>query len=147
MWLATSGGTPSADPTETASVSPSPSETPSETPSEDPTPSETPSEEPPPPPPPADAISSFTASAQDVDCSGGVPVPVTFSWTTSGTTVWFGVGTDDARAAPYESGLQPNDTIGIDYQCGQPDGQQRYTITVQRTDGAFESETVVIRES
>lgn len=59
--------------------------------------------------------------------------------------MWFGVGTDDAKAEPFGE-FPLNDTIDFDYQCGQPDLQQRYTITVERTDGSTQSQTIVIRE-
>jgi hypothetical protein len=147
IWFATSSGTPQASPTATSSASPSP--TPTATESESPTPSPTPTETTAPPPPaPADVITSYTSSTQAVDCTGqgGGSVPVTFSWATTGTQLWFGVGTDDAHAEPYGD-FPLNYTMDFDYQCGQPDQQQRYTVTVQRTDGTFQSETIVIRET
>lgn len=143
IWLAVSSGSPTVAPTD----SPTPSETPSESPEPSPTPTPTETETTPPPPPPADAIASYTASTEQVDCtaSGGTPVPVTFSWAATGTMLWFGVGTDDAHADPYGD-FPLNYTMDFDYQCGQQGAQQRYTITVQRTDGTFESRTLVIRE-
>ncbi|RQP11129.1 MAG: hypothetical protein EAS51_06845 [Microbacteriaceae bacterium] len=154
LWIALGSGAPAADPTETPSGSPTP--TASETPSAEPTPSETPSEEPsaappPPPAPPAGAIQTYTASTTTVDCSGGGPVPLSFSWVTTGSVVWFGIGTDNAKLQPYNS-YDPIYTIdferdGIAYQCGQPGGQQRYTITAELPDGSLEHKTIVIRES
>ncbi|AYF96970.1 hypothetical protein D7I47_01005 [Protaetiibacter intestinalis] len=73
-------------------------------------------------------------------------MPVTFSWATTGETLWFGIGTDDARSDPYGE-FPLNYTTDIDYQCGQPGAQQRYTITVLRADGSTQSETIIIRES
>lgn len=146
IWLATSSGSPSAEPTETPTASGTPTETPTPTPT--PTPTETEEPPPPPPPPPADAISTFTASVEQADCtaSGGDPVPLTFSWAASGARLWFGVGTDDAQANPF--GEYPlNYTMNdVSYQCGQPGQQQRYTITVERNDGELESRTIIIRE-
>ncbi len=151
IWIAVGAGSPNPAPTETETPSPTP--TASETPSASPTPTPTPTETTPPAPPaPADVITSFTASTQQVDCTGqtGSSVPLTFSWATTGTRLWFGVGTDDAKAAgigefPTTYTTTPED--GISYQCGMPDKQQRYTITVERPDGSLQSETIVIRET
>jgi hypothetical protein len=142
IWLATSQA-PVAEPTE----SPTPSASASETPTPTPTPTET-EEPPPPPPPPADAIATFTASAEQVDCTaaGGTSVPLTFSWAATGNRLWFGVGTDDASANPYKEYPLNYTMDEVPYQCGQPGQQQRYTITVERTDGTHESKTLIIRE-
>ena len=137
----TGGVTPTPTPTASATVSPSP--TASTSPS--PTPTPTPTETTPPPPPPPSPITSYTASPEEVDCSGGGPVPVTFSWATTGETLWFGVGTDDAKAEPYDS-FPLNYTLDFDYQCGQPGDQQIYTITVEQSNGDVTSETITIRE-
>ena len=139
IWIAVSG-TPDPAPTETATPTPTPTAT--ETPTPTPTPTETVA------PPPADVITSFTASTQSVDCTTAVggSVPVTFSWATTGVQLWFGVGTDDAKADPFDT-FPLEHTIDFDYQCGQPDLQQRYTITVERTDGSTQSETIVVSET
>jgi hypothetical protein len=144
LWIALGNGSPNPGPTD----SPTPSPTPTPTESESPSPSPTPTQTEAPPPPPADVITSYTASTQSVDCTGqgGGSVPVTFSWATTGETLWFGVGTDDARAEPYGE-FPLNYTMDFDYQCGQTDQQQRYTITVLRADGSTQSETIVIRET
>jgi len=144
IWLATSQA-PVAEPTESPTPSASATETP--TPSPTPTPTET-EEPPPPPPPPADAIASFTASAEQVDCTaaGGTSVPLTFSWAATGNRLWFGVGTDDASADPFKEYPLNYTMNDVSYQCGQPGLQQRYTITVERTDGSHESKTLIIRE-
>ena len=145
IWLATAQN-PAVVPTS----SPTPSTTPSATPEPSPTPTPTPSqtEEPPPPPPPADAIANFTASTEQVDCTaaGGTSVPLTFSWAATGNRLWFGVGTDDASANPYSEYPLNYTMDDVSYQCGQPGQQQRYTITVERTDGSKESKTIIIRE-
>ena len=144
IWLATSQA-PVAEPTESPTPSASATETP--TPSPTPTPTET-EEPPPPPPPPADAIASFTASAEQVDCTaaGGTSVPLTFSWAATGNRLWFGVGTDDASADPFKEYPLNYTMNDVSYQCGQPGLQQRYTITVERADGSHESKTLIIRE-
>ncbi|TXK19714.1 hypothetical protein [Homoserinibacter sp. GY 40078] len=142
IWIGVSSGSTPA-PSETPSDTPTPSETTSAPPSEEPseTPSAEPSEE------PENVIASFTSSSDTADCtaSGGGSVPLSFSWATTGQRVWFGVGTDDAQAEPYGE-FQPSDSLDIDYQCGQPDRQQRYTITVQRPDGTTQSQTLTITE-
>lgn len=143
IWLATSQA-PVAEPTE----SPTPSTSASETPTPTPTPTETEEPPPPPPPPPADAIATFSASAEEVDCTaaGGTSVPLTFSWAATGNRLWFGVGTDDASANPFKEYPLNYTMDEVPYQCGQPGQQQRYTITVERTDGTHESKTLIIRE-
>jgi hypothetical protein len=140
IWVGISSGSPDPQPTETETPSSTPTQ--SDTPSPSPSPSETT-----PPPPPANVIASFTASTETADCTNAVggSVPVTFSWATTGVTMWFGVGTDDAKAEPFGE-FPLNHTIDFDYQCGQPDLQQRYTITVERTDGSTQSQTILIRE-
>jgi hypothetical protein len=146
IWLAVSAGSPAVTPT----GSPTPSDTPSESPEPSPTPTET-ETTPPPPPEPENVISNFTASTEQVDCTGqgGGSVPLVFSWATTGVTLWFGIGTDDANANPYSTfplNYTTSDADGIAYQCGQPGQQQRYTITVKRSDGTFQSQTIIIRE-
>lgn len=145
IWLATSQQGPA--PTESSTPTATASETPSASPTPTPTPTET-EEPPPPPPPPADAIATFTASAEQVDCTaaGGTSVPLTFSWAATGNRLWFGVGTDDASANPYKEYPLNYTMDEVPYQCGQPGQQQRYTITVERTDGTHESKTLIIRE-
>lgn len=133
---------PTPTPTDTsASASPTPTET-SATPTPTPTPTETVA---PPPPPPPSPISSFTASQGSVNCDGVSSVTVQFSWATTGQTLWFGVGTDNAKAAPYDT-FPLNYTLDFDYQCGQASGEQKYTITVEAAGGGLTSESIVIRE-
>jgi hypothetical protein len=147
--LATRGGTPGPTPTPTESTptptasSPSPTPTPTATPT--PTPTPTPTETTPPPPPPS-PISSFTASDNQVSCDGVSSVTVTFSWAAVGETLWFGVGTDNAKNEPYAE-YPLNYTLDFDYQCGQPGLQQKYTITVQASDGTVKSRTIIIKET
>ena len=119
--LLTSEGTTEPTP------SPAPS-SPSPTPSATPTPTPTKTEEP--PAAAAPSIATYSVDKTQVDCAGGGTVGVTFSWATTGVTLWFGVGTDDAKAEPFGT-FPPTHTIDFDYQCGQPDLQQRYTITVE----------------
>ena len=137
IWLFASGQpTPSHT---TASPSITPSETPTETPSASASPSE-------PPAAAGPAIANYSAAPTTVDCTGVTSVPVHFAWQATGTTLWFGVGTDDASAEPF--GTFPlNNEMDFNYQCGQTDAQQRYTITVQGENGEKISQTIVIRET
>lgn len=138
-------GAPAPVTTPSASPTPTPTPTASETPTPSPTPTPTPTETtPPPPPPPAGPITSYTASQTTVDCSGDNPT-VTFSWAATGQTLWFGVGTDNAKNAPYDT-YPLNYTLDFTYQCGQASGQQKYTITVESSTGDVTSKTIVIRE-
>jgi len=138
--------TPVASATPTAS-SPSPTPTASSpTPTPTPTPTPDPAPPPPPPPPPPSPISDFTASDTTVDCGGFSSVPVTFSWAAVGEKLWFGVGTDNAKAAPF-SEFPLNWTFDFNYQCGQPSGQQKYAITVEASDGTLTSKTIIIQEN
>jgi len=140
---------PVTSPTPTAS-SPSPTPTvsnptPTPTPTPTPDPPPPPPPDPPPPPPPPSPISAFTASDTTVDCGGSSSVPVTFSWAAVGETLWFGVGTDNAKNEPF-SEFPLNYTFDFNYQCGQPGNQQKYTITVEASDGTVKSKTVIIKE-
>ena len=140
---------PGASPTPTK-VSPTPTPTassPTPKPTVTVTKTATPTSEPttPPPPPPSSPISAFTASGTNVNCGGSSSVPVTFSWAAVGETLWFGVGTDNAKNEPY-SEFPLNYTLDFNYQCGQPGNQQKYTITVEASDGTVESETIIIKE-
>ncbi len=134
---------PTATPTPAASSegTPIPSSPPSTTP--DPEDSTEPA---PPATPPTAAVTEFFAWDDEVDCSGDVAVPISFQWTATGERLWFGVGTEDAQAEPY--GEYPlSHTLDIDYQCGQPNGSQIYTVTVQAADGTTASSTVTVTEA
>jgi hypothetical protein len=72
-------------------------------------------------------------------------VTVTFSWAATGQTLWFGVGTDNAKLEPVDE-FPLNYTLDFDYQCGQSGGEQKYTITVEQAGGDLDSETIIIRE-
>lgn len=145
VLLTRGGGAPG--PTASPTTSPTPGPTPSASPSPSPTPAPppTPTTDPTPPPAPPSPIQSFDVDSTTVDCSGGGPVPMQFSWVATGETLYFGVGTDNAKNAPY--GTYPLIyTLDIDYQCGQPGGQQRYTITVEQPNGDVTSDTITVSE-
>lgn len=140
------GTPPAPSPTPTASsATPTPTPTPTETPTATPTPTPTPTATADPPPAPPSPISVFTASDTSVDCTSVSSVTVQFSWAATGQTLWFGVGTDNAKAEPY-SDFPLNYTLDFDYQCGQPSGQQKYTITVESSGGDLTSKTIIIKE-
>ncbi len=141
-------GDPVVVPTETESASASPSPTPTVTEtSATPTPEVTESEEaaPPPPPPPTGPIESFSVSKTTVNCEGASSVPLHFEWSANGLGLWFGVGVNDAKAAPYGQ-YELTDELDIDYQCGQSNKQQKYTITVQPAEGDVVSQSIIIKE-
>lgn len=128
---------PTPVPSPSTSDEPSASPEPSEEPSDDvdattePTTEPTQTSEPPaPPPPPPAIITSYSASPKSVDCSGGGPVPVTFSWNTSGAKVSFGVGTEFADSQPFATDQPPAGSITHGYQCGQSGSKQIYSIAV-----------------
>lgn len=145
LLLTRGGGTPiapTASPTTTVTPTVTPSPTPTVTPSPTPTPTVDP---PPPPPPPVGPIKSFTVDDDRVDCAGVSSAPMQFVWETTGVTLWFGVGTDNAKIAPYGS-YPLVYTLDFDYQCGQPGGEQKYTITVEQSNGDLQSKTIIVKE-
>ena len=71
---------------------------------------------------------------------------MTFNWNTTGQSVTFGVGTDQAESAPYDTNLPAVGGITIDYQCGQPGGQQKYSIAVFHNGGVLARNTIVVTE-
>lgn len=91
------------------------------------------------------AIASFEASTAKVDCSNGGSVPVHFEWQADGVNLWFGIGTDNAKTAPYGS-YNLVDELDVNYQCGQSGKQQRYTVTVELANGDINSATLIIKE-
>ncbi len=134
------------DPAPIASGSPSPSATPSEsaspsaTPSPTPTPTPTPTETAPPAPAPEFTIfqAENTANCPD-DMSS---VPLFWSWSIEGaSTVWFGIGTDDARAEPFEE-VPATATYEFAYQCSEE--SQLYTVSAENADGLITHRTVEV---
>lgn len=130
---------PSGTTTPSLSPSPTPTET---TPSPTPTVSETSAA--PVDPEPDGPIESFTVDDKSVDCDGVSSVPLHFSWSATGDQLWFGVGTNNAKNAPYDTYPLVHD-LDFDYQCGQASKKQTYTITVEIGNDLF-SETVTIKE-
>jgi len=134
-----------ATPTEspTASSTPTPEAT-SPSPSATPTPTET-EDVPAPPPAPTGPIESFTVDKTSVNCDGVNSVKVHFAWKANGLSLWFGVGVNDAMAAPYGQ-YELTDELDFDYQCGQSNKQQKYTITVKPSEGNLVSQSIIITE-
>jgi hypothetical protein len=148
VLLGRGDGTPVAAPSDAPTLSASPTPTSSDTPSATPTAEQT--EEAPAPPPapepePAGPITSFTVDDKSVNCDGQSSVPISFSWNTTGVTLWFGVGTNNAKNAPYDTFPLVYD-LDFNYQCGQSSGQQIYTITVEQSNGDLLSKTITITE-
>lgn len=140
---------PSPDPSTSplASQDPIPSDTPSSDPTESSAETAEPTETSPPPPPPA-IIASYVASPKTVDCSGGGPVPVTFSWSTSGAKVSFGVGTEFADSQPLETDLPAAHSYQWNYQCGQSGNRQVYSIAVfDNGSNVIARQTVTVTET
>lgn len=144
--LVGNAGSPEASPAPTATLSESPSPTPEET--ESPEPSDEPSAEPsattPPPPPPPQSPSFATFSGADratcPDTSSAVAI--TWSWSsTNAVRAWFGIGTTDARAEPFES-VPTTVTYTFNYQCSEP--SQIYTVTLEDSAGRVTHATVEI---
>lgn len=142
---------PQPEATESASASASPTPTVT-SPSPSPTPTVEQTEDAPPPPPTDDEepveqgpIKSFSVDDTTVNCDGASSVPLEFSWNTTGQTLWFGVGTNNAKNAPYDT-FPLVHTLDFDYQCGQSNGQQTYTITVEQSNGDLLSKTITIKE-
>jgi len=132
-------------PQASASVTESPSPTPEET--ESPEPSDEPSTEPsapaaPPPPPQSPSFATFTGpkSATCPDTSSSVAI--TWSWSsTDAVAAWFGIGTNNAKAEPFES-VPTTATYTFNYQCSE--ASQRYTVTLEDSAGRLTHKTVDI---
>lgn len=139
---------PTAVPSSSTSEEPSPSPEPSDEPSDDvdattePTtePTETSAPPPPPPAPPPATGPTFTAFSPanntSVGCAGDSgSVPLTFTWNSTGATeAAIGVGTTDAYAGAYETGLPPSGSYSnISYQCSE--ATQIYTVSIRGASG------------
>lgn len=113
------------------------SQTPSESPNEAPT--TAPSTPPNPSSPPVSTgpvFESFSPSNNSsVGCdSDSGSIPVTFTWSSTGATeAAIGVGTSDAFAAPYQTGLPPSGSFDLDYQCSV--SSQTYTVSIRGLTG------------
>jgi cytoskeletal protein RodZ len=133
---------PLPDNTASESASPEPTE------SESPEPSDEPSEEPsaspstPPAPPQSPSFATFIGPsvASCPDTTGAVAI--TWSWSsTNAVNAWFGIGTNNAKAEPFES-VPTTATYTFNYQCSE--ASQRYTVTLEDSAGRLTHSTVII---
>ncbi len=126
---------PTPTPTATTTPTPTPTPTPTETPT--PTPTETQEEA-----APAPTFTVFQAE-NTANCPDETSaVPIFWSWSIDGaSTVWFGIGTDDARAEPYEE-VPSTATYEFAYQCSEE--SQLYTVTAENADGLVTHRTVEV---
>lgn len=131
-------------PQPTVSESAGAEETESPEPTDEPT--ESPSEtEAPPPAPQSPSFATFSGPDR-ADCpSTSDSVDMTWSWSsTDAVAAWFGVGTDNAKAEPYES-VPTTATYTFAYQCSET--SQRYTVTLEDAAGQLTHRTVeVVRQ-
>lgn len=144
------GGTDDAGPapefTTTESPTPTPTETESPEPSEEP--SDEPSEEPsatvapPPPPPQSPSFATFSGPNQAACPDSSSSVALTWSWSSSNATgAWFGIGTQNAKAEPFES-VPTTATYTFNYQCSE--ASQIYTVTLEDSSGRLTHKTVTV---
>ncbi len=131
----TASETPTPTPEETES--PEPSEEPSDEPSEEPSATTAP---PPAPQSPSFATFSGPNKADCPDTSGSVQL--TWSWSSSNaTSAWFGIGTQNAKAEPFES-VPTTATYSFNYQCSE--ASQIYTVTLEDSSGRLTHKTVTV---
>lgn len=131
------------EPQPSSSENTEPDETESPEPSDEP--SESPTTAPPPPPSLSPTFATFSGPnrADCTDTTGSVTM--TWSWSsTDAENAWFGIGTDDAKAEPYEQ-VPTTATYTFTYQCSE--ASQIYTVTLEDAAGRLAHQTVeVVRE-
>ncbi len=143
--LVGNAGSPEASPAPTATLSESPSPTPEET--ERPEPSDEPSASPsattpPPPPPQSPSFATFTGPDRATCPDTSSAVAITWSWSsTNAVSAWFGIGTNNAKAEPFES-VPTTATYTFTYQCSE--ASQLYTVTLEDASGRLTHSTVEI---
>ncbi|MBX9470662.1 hypothetical protein [Microcella sp.] len=147
--LLSSGGTNDAGPTPEFTTTESPTPTPTEAESPEPSdePSEEPSEEPsataaPPPPPQSPSFATFNGPNKATCPDTSSSVAITWSWSSSNATgAWFGIGTNNAKAEPFES-VPTTATYTFNYQCSE--ASQIYTVTLEDSSGRLTHKTVTV---
>ncbi|MCK9917015.1 MULTISPECIES: hypothetical protein [Microbacterium] len=81
------------------------------------------------------------------DCSSTPNLPLTAAWKATGTTLWFGVNTTDASAAPFQEWSLATQTqgtaTGFVYDCSR--SSEPFTFTLLHTDGTKTNSTVTLR--
>lgn len=137
---------PSPVPTATESESPEPEETeslePTAEPTEEPTASPSATTAPPPAPPQSPSFATFSGPNRATCPDSSSAVAITWSWSsTNAVNAWFGIGTNNAKAEPYES-VPTTATYTFNYQCSQ--ASQRYTVTLEDSAGRLTHKTVEI---
>ncbi len=144
VLVGNAGGSTETQPTPDITASESPEPTPEE--SESPEPSDEPSASPSattaPPAPQSPSFATFSGPDR-ADCPDtSSSVAITWSWSsTNAVAAWFGIGTNDAKAQPFES-VPTTATYTFNYQCSEP--SQRYTVTLEDSAGRLTHSTVVI---
>ena len=134
--------TESPSPTPTETESPEPSEEPSAEPSEEPSVTAAP---PPPPPPQSPSFATFNGPNKATCPDTSSSVEVTWSWSSANaTSAWFGIGTNNAKAAPFES-VPTTATYTFNYQCSE--ASQIYTVTLEDSSGRLTHKTVTVTRS
>lgn len=139
---------PMPEPTTSDTATPEPTE------SETPVPSEEPSEEPaaspsataaPPPPPQSPSFATFSGPNRATCPDTSSSVAITWSWSsTNAVNAWFGIGTNNAKAEPFES-VPTTATYTFNYQCSE--ASQIYTVTLEDSAGRLTHKTVeVVRQ-
>ena len=131
----------SESPTPEESESPEPSDEPSDEPSTEPSATTAP----PPPPPQSPSFATFSGPNR-ADCPDtSSSVAITWSWSsTNAVNAWFGIGTNNAKAEPFES-VPTTATYTFNYQCSE--ASQRYTVTLEDSAGRLTHKTVeIVRE-
>jgi len=128
-----------------ASEVPTPTPTPTE-PEPEASPEPTPSEE-----PVNDQGAAFTTfspeSGTPVRCPDETSsIPLTFEWTSTGAEgAWIGVGTDDAKAAPFAEVDTSGVFADISYQCANQ--SEIYTVTLDDGAGTLTHATVTLERA
>lgn len=147
VLVGNAGGSPDAQPAPEASTSDSPA--PEETDSPEPSgePSDEPSDEPsataaPPPPPQSPSFATFTGPNRATCPDTSSSVAITWSWSsTNAVSAWFGIGTNNAKAEPFES-VPTTATYTFNYQCSE--ASQIYTVTLEDSAARLTHKTVEI---
>ena len=135
---------PVAAPTPTESTTPEPTDSASPEPSDEPSaePSTSPSATtaPPPPPPQSPSFATFSGPNRATCPDTSSSVAITWSWSsTNAVAAWFGIGTNNAKAEPFES-VPTTATYTFNYQCSE--ASQRYTVTLEDSAGRLTHKTV-----
>lgn len=148
VLVGNAGGSPDAQPSPEASASESPEPDESESPEPSDEPSDEPSEEPsattapPPPPPQSPSFATFSGPNRATCPDTSSSVAITWSWSsTNAVNAWFGIGTSNAKAEPFES-VPTTATYTFNYQCSE--ASQIYTVTLEDSAGRLTHKTVEI---